>query len=163
MNKFLGAMLLVAIPIVLYLFIEDGRFSMNGLLVSGSHVISIGEVPVRVEVASTALTRTRGLSGRESLPPTEGLLLVFDESGYHGIWMKEMEFPIDIIWVDETLRVVDIRKNVSPHTYPRTFEPRRPARFVVEVNANYAESFGIKIGDVVKLPRKITPQDLLEY
>ena len=153
-------MLVIAVPVVGYLFIESGRFSADTFLVSENYIISLGDVPVRVDVADTALTRTRGLSGRESLPPTEGLLFIFDESAYHGIWMKEMEFPIDIIWIDESLRVIDIRKNVSPSTYPRTFEPRKPARFVLEVNANYADSFGIKIGDVVDLPRAITPGDL---
>ena len=97
--------------------------------------------------------------GRTYLGETNGMLFIFDKSDYHQIWMKDMHIPIDVIWVDEHMKVIDIKKRLDPSTYPRTFEPRSPARFVIETNADYVESFGISIGDTVSIPSALIPTD----
>ena len=123
-------------------------------------VIRIENVPIRVAVADTPELRARGLSGRTVLEPTEGMLFIFDDSDYHAIWMKDMFVVIDVIWVDENFKVVDIKSELRPDTFPQSFEPRVPARFVIETNGTYAESFGIKIGDTLTLPQYLIPEDL---
>jgi len=50
------------------------------------------------------------------------MLFVFEEPKIRSFWMKDMSFPIDIIWVDEGLEIVGIEKRISPNTYPKTFE-----------------------------------------
>jgi uncharacterized membrane protein (UPF0127 family) len=77
-------------------------------------------------------------SEREDDP---GLLFVFDEPGLHGIWMKDMRFPIDILWLDDAFQVVDVRKNVAPDSYPTVFKPTKPARYVLEVTAGFADRY----------------------
>ncbi len=104
-------------------------------------------VRVGVEVADNPLARTQGLSGRESLQEGEGLLFVFDRPGRHSFWMKDMNFPIDIIWLEGDGDVVHIEKDVRPDSYPQTFTPRLPARYVLEVNAGFTENQNIKVGD----------------
>ncbi len=123
-------------------------------------VIRIENVPIRVSIADTPELRARGLSGRTILGPTEGMLFIFDESDYHAIWMKDMSIVIDVIWVDENFKVVDIKSELRPDTFPQSFEPRVPARFVIETNGTYAESFGIKVGDTLTLPQYLIPEDL---
>ncbi len=81
------------------------------------------------------------------------MLFVFDEPGKHGIWMKDMRFPLDIIWIDNNLRIVDIKKNISPDTFPEVFEPKSDATFVVEVNAGFAERNDLMIGSELVLYR----------
>ena len=99
------------------------------------------------ELASTPTERAAGLSNRTSLCPACCMLFSFESSGRHGFWMKDMRFPIDIIWTDENLTVVDVKENVAPDSYPEVFRPRAPARFVLELNAGSAERHDIEIGD----------------
>jgi uncharacterized membrane protein (UPF0127 family) len=101
-------------------------------------------------VADTTEELRQGLSGKDSLPKDEVLLFVFAESDYHGIWMKDMNFSIDIIWLDEQKKVVDLEANVSPDTYPESFLPDQRSKYVVETNAGVVESTGLQIGEVVE-------------
>lgn len=101
---------------------------------------------IRAIVASTSVDRSRGLSGRASLPPDTGMLFVFPSSGTHGFWMKDMLFSIDIIWVDEEKRVVSLLRDVSPETYPEVFLPKTPARYVLELDSGGADEWGIATG-----------------
>ncbi len=112
------------------------------------------KVPLRVSIARTRAELEQGLGGRESLSETEGMLFVFPEVGYHRIWMSGMKFSIDIVWVDENGVIVDIKENVSPDTYPEVFEPKVPARYVIEARAYFLASYSIGVGDRVTLPKE---------
>ncbi len=105
------------------------------------------EVEYKVEVADTQEKRIKGLSKRQYLPIDTVLLFVFDESKKHGIWMKDMLFSIDIIWLDEDYYVVDYREDVSPVTFPDVFYPKEVARHVVETNRDFIRIHGVEIGD----------------
>ncbi len=111
-----------------------------------TQVLSFGTSTFKIEVADTHATRVRGLSGRAMLPPRTGLLFIFLDDDTHGIWMKDMRFPIDIVWLDADLRVVHIESDVSPDTFPMSFVPPVPARYVLEVNAGEASTAGIVTG-----------------
>jgi uncharacterized membrane protein (UPF0127 family) len=117
--------------------------------------IQIGNATVAVEKADTESLREQGLSGRASLPEGQGMLFVFDSDGLWGIWMKDMQFSLDILWVDANGTVITVAANVSPSTYTKTppeiFYPAAPARYVVELPAGFAAARGIKAGSVVKL------------
>lgn len=123
-------------------------------------VVQIGKNPIRVIVASTTRSRIEGLGGYAPFPEKTGMLFIFDSSDYHPIWMKDMLFSIDIIWIDDSLHVVDIRSNVSPETYPTIFEPKVRSRFVLETPALYTAAYQIRVGDKVTLPHDLTPKDL---
>jgi uncharacterized membrane protein (UPF0127 family) len=89
----------------------------------GPYVIIAG-VRLSVEVADTPAERGRGLSGREMLPENSGMLFVFDTPGRYGFWMYGMKFPLDIIWIDESLRVVYFVENAQPCVnICETYEP----------------------------------------
>lgn len=111
-----------------------------------SKVLKVEEVEIQIETAKTSLERIEGLSGRENLRSRSGLLFIFENTGRHGFWMKDMNFPIDIIWFDENFVVIDIKKNVAPITYPEVFIPQKPAVYVLEVNAGFSEIHNINIG-----------------
>ncbi len=161
MRKLLAVLVIVAIPVLYFLYaFQQETPLVPPVIDEDMPLIRIGTVPLRVEVADTPEERARGLGGRESLGATNGLLFVFDESGYHAIWMRDVSFPIDVLWVGEDFTVVDILPNLSPETFPRAFEPRAPARFVIETNANYAASSGIVVGDMVTIPRAFIPEEL---
>lgn len=119
--------------------------------------VTIKNIAVRVEVVASETERVRGLSGRNILPKDGGMLFLFEKPDYHGIWMKDMKFPIDILWLSED-RVVDIEERVpssgqgSPLTSLPVYAPDMPVRFVLEVNAGFVEQHGIRIGDPIKIP-----------
>jgi len=106
-----------------------------------------------LEMANTDEERTRGLSGRDSLPQNKALLFVFEKPGQYGFWMKDMKFPIDIFWLNENYNVVHIEKNVSPNTFPNIYSPSTTAIYVLETNAGIADNLQIKVGD--KLERLV--------
>lgn len=112
-------------------------------------VVKVGDLVLRAELANTEARRVRGLSGRKELPKGQGMLFVFDSVDRHGIWMKDMDIPIDIAWIGPNYQIVGIAENVSPKSYPKVYKPEVPASFVLEVNAGIAKEYGLKVGDPV--------------
>ncbi len=113
--------------------------------------IRVGPNILMVEVADTETKQTQGLSGRAALQEGGGMLFVFPQEGLWGIWMKDMKFSIDIIWMDEGGTVISLRHDISPDSYPEVFQPARPARYVLEVSGGYTASHGIAEGDTFQL------------
>jgi uncharacterized membrane protein (UPF0127 family) len=107
------------------------------------------DLNIRAEVAASAYSREKGLSGRRSLPLSEGMLFVFNEPEYYSMWMKDMHFPIDIVWIDKQYQIVGIAKNVDPSTYPQQFKPALPSSYVLEINAGLADEYELAPGDSV--------------
>ncbi|MDP3645837.1 MAG: DUF192 domain-containing protein [bacterium] len=113
-------------------------------------IVEINGHDIRTIVVDTPGAREKGLSERSSLDPDEGMLFVFENDGMYSFWMKDMRFPIDIIWISTDGYVVDVRENVSPDTYPISFSPKKPARYVLELPAHAVKRFNIHRGDIVR-------------
>lgn len=113
-------------------------------------VITFPQGIVHAEVVDTKESRERGLSGRKGLEEHEGMLFDFGQPGRFGFWMKDMLFPIDMIWINSDGIVVHIERNISPDTYqqnpPKTFVNVPPASYVLEIGANESEKYGIYLG-----------------
>lgn len=91
------------------------------------------------------------MGGREKLPENSGMLFVFEKQDYYSFWMKDMLFPIDIIWIDKNKKIIDITHNAKPESYPKTFKPRFSAHYVLEVNSGWAEAAQVMIGELVEI------------
>lgn len=104
-----------------------------------------------LSVADTPKKRDQGLSGKEKLLPNTGMFFKFDELGQQGIWMKDMNFAIDILWLDEKCKVVAF-KSATPESFPETFTPKTEALYVVEVPVN-SISDKVQIGDQFTCPK----------
>lgn len=116
--------------------------------------VIVGERSYVVEVRDSDAERSKGLSGHKPLLENEGMLFVFEKEGNYGFWMKDMLFPIDIIWIDKNFVVNHIESEVSPETYPKVFYPMGIIMYVLEVSSGQASSSNIKIGDAVKFVKK---------
>lgn len=114
--------------------------------------MQIGTVAVAASIARTPAERVQGLSGTPFLPEDVVKLFVFDEPGAHGIWMKDMRYPIDIAWVDEGGIIVHVEASVDPATYPTSFSSPVPALYVIEANAGFFTQNEITVGSAVVLP-----------
>lgn len=114
-------------------------------------LVRIADISIPVELATTSEAIVKGLSGRTSLDHDKGLLFIFGAPARYRFWMPDMNFPIDILWLGED-KVVDITQEVSNNFDPLNpifYRPAQPVRYVLEVNAGFAESHKLKIGDSV--------------
>lgn len=102
---------------------------------------------ISIEIADNSKTRQKGLSGRSPIYEKYGMLFVFENTRLNNcFWMKDMNFAIDMIWMDEQKKVITVAENVGPDTYPNTFCPETPAKYGLEIKANSASSLGIVTG-----------------
>lgn len=112
-------------------------------------VLTIGAQVVHARIADTEASRQQGLSGTKPLGENEAMLFVYDFPTRPGIWMKDMNYSLDIVWLDETKKVIYIERDVSPETYPRVFLPQTDAQYVIELPAGFASKHGLRLGQVV--------------
>ncbi len=117
--------------------------------------ITIGATAVKASIARTPKERTAGLSGVLELPEDVVKLFVFDVLGPQSIWMKEMLFALDIMWLDKSGVVVHVETNVAPETFPTSFSSPVPALYVIEAQAGFVETHGIKLGAVADLAKVV--------
>lgn len=112
--------------------------------------ISINDHIINVEIASTPISQSKGLSGRSSLKTDSGMLFVFPNKDLYAFWMKDMNFPLDFIWIDKET-VVDVSRNIPVFTSGelQTYTGRLPYDKVLEISAGAADKYEIKIGDKV--------------
>lgn len=101
-------------------------------------------------LADTEALREKGLSGRASLGDKEVMLFTFEKPDAHFFWMKDMLFPIDIVWLDSNKKVIHIEHQVTPQTYPKSFGPTVKSLYVSEFNADTAKSIDLRVGDTVE-------------
>ena len=112
--------------------------------------VNIAGQNIKVELAVTQAEQERGLSASLDLAETEGMLFIFAESGRHPFWMKDMKFPIDIIWLNENMSIVYIKKDARPESYPEIYSPDKDSKYVLEVVSGFADKNNLKIGDEAK-------------
>ncbi|MFH0826328.1 MAG: DUF192 domain-containing protein [Candidatus Omnitrophota bacterium] len=123
-------------------------FILYASLSADAKEVCIKEACVVAEVALTDLEKQQGLMERETLAQDQGMLFEFEEEKVHAFWMKNMRFPLDIIWADADKRIVDIHENVPPcEAACPNIVPKAPARFVLEVPSGFVEKNKIQVGD----------------
>ena len=115
---------------------------------------SLGGVRFSAELANTPALRTTGLSRKPSLPLQTGMLFIFENGLASNFWMKEMQFPLDFVWIGADCTVVDITEDVpipkSPSSPLPLYASRQPAAFNFEINGGQAKELGLATGDYVR-------------
>jgi uncharacterized membrane protein (UPF0127 family) len=117
--------------------------------------VFVGNSPVKVYVADSIFEQQKGLSIFDTLPPSTGMFFIFDEDDEYGIWMKDMKFAIDIIWIDTEGNIVDMVEHATPESYPRVFVSKEPALYVLEVASGFVEQRNILPSDIVDFSRAL--------
>lgn len=111
--------------------------------------LTVKGVPVLAEVVSTPQKHYLGLSHRRELPEGRGMLFLMSDLKYQVFCMRNMWFPLDIIWIHDG-KVAGLHKNLSPED-KGNFRSPVPVRLVLEVPGGFADRHGIKPGDPVVL------------
>lgn len=108
----------------------------------------------RLEIAKTEKQQEIGLAKYKSIPLNFGMLFPFGKPGFYSFWMKNMKFPIDIIYIRNS-RIVTIYRNVP---YPKSvneklpiYQPAYAADTVLEINANLSQEYGFKVNQPVEI------------
>ena len=124
-----------------------------------SHVLQVGPQTLMVEVATSTPAMEQGLSDRTSMGQDQGMLFDFGSGSwlYPSFWMKDMDFNLDFIWIEQN-KIVGITSDVpAPTTADESlpyYYPPSPVDEVLEVNAGWAQKNHIMLGDAVNLLRK---------
>lgn len=101
---------------------------------------------VSVEVADTPETRAQGLMYRRDLAPAAGMLFLFPQASPLTFWMKNTPLPLDMIFIGPTRRIVGIVADTKPFT-TNPLGVETPSQYVLEVNAGFAATHGLAVGD----------------
>lgn len=120
-----------------FAFLSDRRLIINGQNLD-------------VTIADTAKEREKGLSGWERLGENQGMLFMYTDAGQYCMWMKDMEFAIDIVWLNGDKKVVTTKENAAPDSYPEAFCPSDDAQYVLEIPHGTISKLNIKPGDQTK-------------
>lgn len=116
-----------------------------------SAYLLINQEKINLTVLDNDKTRIKGLSGADKLSENSAMFFVFDQIGDYGIWMKDMKFPIDIIWISDEYVINHIEKNISPDTYPKVFRSNIKSKYVMELNANFVDKYNLSVGDKLNI------------
>jgi len=109
---------------------------------------------VSVMMANTSKEMVKGLSGHPGLKENEGMLFAFEKEGTYIFWMKDMNFGLDILWLDRNGKIVYILENLPPCTSKACpkYASKLSAQYVLEVPAGYVKAHALKTGDLALLP-----------
>lgn len=106
----------------------------------------------QLNVADSEKEREIGLSETKSLPQNQGMIFLFEKPGFYSFWMKNMKFPIDIIYINDN-QIATIQDNVQPakeQENPIVYASTEPSDKVLEIQAGLARKYKFKKGDIVK-------------
>ena len=148
---FIIFLILLFVGFFLFVFLT-GRFS------------SLPKTPVTIDsqkfslfVAKTQKEKEIGLSDTKSIPDDGGMMFQFDTPGYYSFWMRDMDFPIDIIFVKDG-KIVTIYKNVLPPTSKEqqlpVYTSQEPSNLVLEIKSGLSDKYNIEKGDTVVVESK---------
>lgn len=159
MKKVLLLYGLLIVVIAIFFFFTRGNL-LNFNFGGGNNDVSsatakVGGKTYKLILAKTDEEKVTGLSGRDNLADDQGMLFIFQEKGDYGFWMKNMKFPIDIIYIDEN-KVVTIVENApaptenqDPSSLP-IYKPGAPVNYVLELSAGQSKEAGVKEGDTIE-------------
>jgi uncharacterized membrane protein (UPF0127 family) len=154
MKKFL-------VLIFILIILNGGNCNLTKDKIKKGEVIINGQT-IKVEVVHEIKQLQKGLSNRKNLAENSGMLFVFQKPDIYEFWMKDMKFPLDIIWIKGIKEqknfiigeIVEIWENASvPKTKNEipSYRPKNVANFVLEVEAKTVKKFGWKVKDRVEI------------
>ena len=144
--------------LIISAFVLTGLFvilvGVLGRTDSSSATLRLGDQLFKANIAETDEEKARGLSGVDRLEDDEALLFVNDSDKMNRIWMKDMNFAIDVVWLSSDWRVVHIERSLQPSSYPNIYSPNVTTRYVVELPEGSVSRHSIKVGSYAKINYK---------
>lgn len=120
-------------------------FDVEEIVVPSKLIMGNNKV-LHLIIADTEEKRALGLSGRATLTENEAMLFVFKKPGIYGFWMKDMLFPIDMLWLDHEFKIVSMQTRATPQSFPTVYQPTVVAQYVLETYSGFVEKHKLKVG-----------------
>jgi len=135
----------------LKLFSQESKSTCEGY--RNDQKISVGRnYALELEIVKSLSEQTKGLSGRECIGKNQAMLFVFEVVGRQCMWMKDMRFDIDILWLNQQNQITKIEHSVSKNSYPKTYCSKNPdTRYVLELKSGTAKSLDLEVGQLISL------------
>ncbi len=152
MSKIIGGLLILSLTAFLIYF---GNFVVSDVSQKNEiKEIQIGNKNYQLELVKTSEDLRKGLSKFENIKDNQGMLFVFDKPGRWSLWMKDMKFNIDIIFLNEKKEVVTLFRNVKFENHENVFQYRQylpdyDSKYVIEIKEGEINNNKIKIGDKI--------------
>lgn len=156
MKKIVLLYLLLIVILAGVILFRSGLIQAPGSVKSDSPQITIKNRTFELMLAKSEEDMVAGLTKVNKLDTDKGMLFVFSESNYYPFWMKNMKYPIDIVFINED-KVVDMYENVpapQSDTDPaniKIYKPKERANYVLEVASGVVKENNIKVGDQVEI------------
>lgn len=127
-------------------FIKEGELSIS----KAGTTSTLAQLDI--EIAETDYETETGLMYRSSMEPNQGMLFIFPDMAMHSFYMKNTEFPLDIIYINDSLKIASFQKNAKP--FDETgLSSKVPIKYVLEINAGLSDSWGLEVGDSIHYSR----------
>ena len=153
--KVIILILLIILAAIIY-FVWSQPKEIGPLIEVEGASVFINNNLINAEIAASSEELIRGLSGRLEIRDNQGMLFVFPEADLRSFWMKDMNFAIDLLWINNN-QIVGFEHNMLPpetglsdSNLPRFISPS-PVNKVLEFSSGSIEKFDIKVGDEVKI------------
>lgn len=143
-KKILLSIIAIILAVFAFSYISKHSYSLEGNKIVSA---KIKNNIFNAEVVSSDEKMQKGLGGRSKMCQFCGMLFEFSEAGRYSFWMKDMRFPLDIVWISKN-KVVHIEKNVKPD-FDGILTPSEDADNVLELNAGTVDKSDLQIGDTV--------------
>jgi len=148
-NRMLILLLLPLAIVIYFLFFKKTTSSIRQIR------LQIRNQSFSLEVASTVWQQAKGLSNRQSLCPTCGMIFVFPRSQIQTFWMKDTLIPLDMIFLNEMDQIVTIHtakpEPNTPDSLLQKYSSTSPAKYVIELNAGSARLLNLSIGQTLPM------------
>jgi uncharacterized membrane protein (UPF0127 family) len=138
---------LITLTVIILVIVSISRRQEGFQTQVGEFQTQSGTFPFKTEIVSTPEDTARGFMHRPTIEPNQAMMFVLPEEKPQQFWMKNVEFPLDIVYLNANQKVASIVHDAAPHT-----EISRPsivpAKYAVEIPGGTAASIGLSKGDV---------------
>ena len=150
LNIFVLFILIITIFLGLYKYYKEEEQKNMGFLNFKSAKLEISSNKkthkFNVKVADNKSTRAYGLMHVKELEENVGMFFIYDHDSVISIWMKNTYIPLDILYIDSSNKIRNIRKNATPLS-TNNMSSIVPVKYVLEINGGLVDKLGIKEGD----------------
>ncbi len=151
MKKFIGFILL-AVLFTGCSFDDGGVLGLGGGVDETKSYVVVDGQKFAVEIMRTDAQRKKGLMGREGLADHEGMIFLFEQPGPLSFWMKNMKFPIDMVFIDQHKKIMNVARDVPPCKQDpcALYKSNGDGQYVLEIDAGLSDKYGFEPGDSIE-------------
>ncbi len=131
---------------------EEVRFTREGSMDIFKKESDSLLVQLNIEFAESDYETQTGLMYRKGMEDNQAMLFIFPEVAMHSFYMKNTAFPLDIIFIDENLKIASFQENAQPFK-ENGLSSKVPIKYVLEVNAGLSKAWGLEVGDLIEFTR----------